>query len=186
MVTHFWYKAHLCPGKMIHWGWAAASAAAATVLIVAGGFRHFTWWGFTAFTLYLALKATGKADNRELFFGAVSMIITLGVLSMATLGEEGSMLADSYRDMGPLGYFAGTFVVHYLPPAVIIASMQTPVWSWREFSLLSGGMGLFAVYVSMENPDEIYGVSINSVMASALGVALIGITAWSLWLFASH
>ena len=170
----------------MHWGWACAAAVAAAILVVAGGFRHFTWWGFTAFTLYLTLKATGKADDRELFFGAVALIIALGVLSMATLAEDGSMLSDAYQNLGPFGYLAGTFVVHYLPPAVIIASMKQPVWSLREVTLLTGGMALFAVYLSMENPDEIYGVSLNSVVASGLGVAAIGLTSGALWLFAGR
>ena len=170
----------------MHWGWASAAAAAALILVLAGGFRHFTWWGFTAFTLYLALKATGLADDRELFFGAVSLIIELGVLAMATLGEDGSMLSDAYRDMGPFGYLAGTFVVHYLPPAVIVASMRPPVWSWREVTLLTGGLALFAVYCSIESPDAIYGVPLDNVVASALGIAAIALTVYALWLFAGR
>lgn len=170
----------------MHRGWAAATLAAALVLVLAGGFHHFTWWGFTSFTLYLGLKTTGKADDRELFFGSISLIIALGVLSMATLAEDGSMLSTAYRDMGPFGYTAGTFVVHYLPPAVIIASMKQPVWSLREVTLLTGGMALFAVYLSMENPDEIYGVSLDSVIATGLGVGLIALTSYALWLFAGR
>jgi len=170
----------------MHWGWAAAAIGAGFMLAVAGGFQHFTWWGFASFTLYLVLKATGKADDRELFFGAVALIIALGVLSMATLAEDGSMLSDAYRDMGPIGYLGGTFVVHYLPPAVIIASMKQPVWSLRECTLLTGGMALFAIYLSMENPDEIYGVSVDSVVASGLGVAGIALTSCALWLYAGR
>lgn len=168
----------------MHKGWGAAAGGAGLILVLAGGFRHFTWWGFTSFTLYLLLKAAGKADDRELFFGAVALIIELGVLAMATLAEDGSMLSNAYRDLGPVGYFFGTFLIHYLPPAVIIASMREPAWSWRECTLLTGGLSLFAVYCSIESPDNIYGVPLDSVVASALGIGAIALTVYALWLFA--
>ena len=170
----------------MHRGWAAAAAATGLIVAVAGHFHQFTWWGFASFALYLALKATGKARDRELFFATVAILIAVGVLAMATLAEEGSMLQESYRDYGPLGYFAGTFVVHYLPPAVIVASMTPPVYSAREVTLLMGGLSLFAVYLSVENPDEIYGVSIDSAVASGLGLGFVLLAVYGLWLFAGR
>ena len=170
----------------MHRGWAAAAVLAGLVVAVAGHFHQFTWWGFTSFTLYLVLKATGRARDRELFFCTVAILIAVGVLAMATLAEEGSMLQESYREYGPLGYFAGTFVVHYLPPAVIVASMEPPIWSAREVTLLMGGLALFAVYLSVENPDEIYGVSIDSALASGMGVAFVIVAVYGLWVFAGR
>lgn len=163
--------------------WATAAALAALTVAVAGSFHQFTWWGFTTFTVYLFLKALDRTGDRDLFFFSVAALIAIGVLAMATLAEEGSMLQTSYRDYGPIGYFLGTFVVHYMPPAVIVASMAAPVWSAREVTLLMGGLALFAVYLSVENPDEIYGVSIDSVVASGLGVAFVLLAAYALWLF---
>lgn len=165
-------------------GWGVATAFAVAIIVVRAGFHHFTWWGFCSFALYLFLKATDKADDRELFFASVAVIIALGVLSMATLNEDGSMLSDAYTELGPVGYFAGTFLVHYLPPSVILASMKSPVWSLREVTLLSGGLALFAVYLSCENPDEIYGVSVDSAVASGAAVAGIAVSSYGLWLFA--
>ena len=84
--------------------------------------------------------------------------------------------------IGPLQQF----LVHYLPPAVIVASMEPPVWSAREVTLLMGGLALFAVYLSVENPDEIYGVSIDSAVASGMGLGFVILAVYGLWLFAGR
>ena len=168
----------------MRWGWGGATVLACAVILVGGHFHQFTWWGFTTFAVYLLLKTVGRAHERELFFFTVALLIAIGVIAMATLAEDGSMLEEAYRDYGPIGYFAGTFLVHYLPPAVILASMEAPVWSAREVTLLTGGLAFFGVYLSIESPDLIYGVSIDSVVASGLGVGLVVIAAYALWLYA--
>ena len=170
----------------MHPGWAGAATVLCFVLVYFGHFQRFTWWGMTQFALYCALKAGGAADGKELYFATIATLIMVGVIAMSALHQDGSMLATAYRDYGPLLYFIGTFSVHYMPWAVIVASSGALEWSMREVTLMTGGLAFFAVYLTVQTPSEIYGVSVSNVVASAAGTGLLALGAGLLWAIARH
>lgn len=100
---------------------------------------------------------------------------------MATLNEAGSLLETTVEENGLIFYFLGTYGIHYLPLAVILSTIEDVRFSLRTAALLTGGVGLFGLYLLHQNPKEIYGVDIEvSVSAGASTLLIFLAIAW-LW-----
>lgn len=170
------------------WGVLAAGNVVFLVLALTylgASYERFTWWGWTSYTLYTAIWAfygRSALKDADIFFAAVALLIMFGVVAMATINNTESMLAEVARDEGLLVYFAGTFVVHYLPVAVIVSTCaplhRLDVVEGKQIAL---ALSFFCIYLLHEDPSRIYGVPIGQTLAagSALGLGLLML--WLLW-----
>ena len=170
--------------------WGILSLFIFVVLLFGANYSRFTWWGFTNFFIYaLANAVYGRSAlaNKDLYFGSVAALIVLGVVTMAALNDPDSMLAEVVADYGLLTYFLGTFVVHYLPLAVILSNCA-PIHHLdaKEGKQIALAVSTFSLYLLYEDPRTIYGVPIGKTLAagSALGAASFFIV--FLWRLQAH
>lgn len=166
--------------------WLLLLVPALVAWFLRGTFTHFTYWGWLSFILYILLKlifGSRSVAGRSLFFVSVASIIVFGVMSMAALNEPGSLLAQSVDDYGLGLYFLGTYFIHYMPLAVICATleMEDMVFSLRSAALISGGAGLFGLYLLHQNPDEIYGVDVQTSLAAGASTLFVFVSVLWLW-----
>ncbi|MGB0550578.1 MAG: hypothetical protein ACPGR8_15745 [Limisphaerales bacterium] len=163
--------------------WFLLLSIAITLWFLRGDLTHFTYWGWLSFILFCFLKffSPRATRGRGIFFASVATIIVFGVLAMATLNEAGSLLETTVEENGLIFYFLGTYGIHYLPLAVILSTIEDVRFSLRTAALLTGGVGLFGLYLLHQNPKEIYGVDIEvSVSAGASTLLIFLAIAW-LW-----
>ncbi len=166
--------------------WLLVLALALAVWFVNGNLTHFTYWGWLSFILYICLQLVfgqRAVAGRSLFFVSVATIIVFGVLAMAALNEPDSLLARTVDDYGLGLYFLGTYLVHYMPLAVIVATMHDDdmTFSLRSASLISGAAGLFGLYLLHQSPDEIYGVDVHTSLAAGASTLFVFVAVLWLW-----
>lgn len=170
--------------------WAVLALCNFAFLIVAltslgASYERFTWWGFTSFTLYSCIHAIFGPDalkGVDIFFATVSLIIMFGVVAMAAINDNTSMLAQVVKDEGLVVYFVGTFLVHYLPVAVILSTCtEVKQLNRLEAKQISLALSLFCLYLLYENPQSIYGVPVGQTLAAGGALALGIVAVFLLW-----
>ena len=163
--------------------WLFIFILAVVVWFLRGNLTHFTYWGWLNFTFFTFLKCIDAraTDGRSAYFAAVASIIVFGVLAMATLNQQGSLLQETVEENGLFLYFVGTYGIHYLPLVIILSTMEPIEFSLRNAALFCGSCGLFGLYLLHEDPSKIYGVDITSSIAA--GGAVFFVFAAIAWLW---
>lgn len=165
-------------------GFLLLGAVTATALFA--DFDHFTWWSFQVFTFYLLLTTLNLIRPGVAFFCFFdALFVMIGVFVMALLrSPDGSdMLTEVARENGLVGYGLGTFVVHYLPVAVVGSLSPLPGRDDLEMvtAALLNAITFFVTYLSFNDPSEVYGVAITPTMAFATAAIFSGVVAGMLY-----
>ena len=128
----------------------------------AGGSHRFTWWNGFLFSLYCL------SDGKR-WSGLVATTVTIvvsGVIIMSFLGAD--LLEEALDDSGPALYFFGTFVMHYLPPAVVFGTLDTVAPGALT------GSAIFALYAASNDASEVYGADLPRGL-TVTGAAFVGL-----------
>lgn len=127
-------------------------------------YDHYTWWSLALVWLYIVIvataawsDATGKraaTARAELWLAPFlsAFVVVLGVIIMSSL--PCTLLAELYRENGPLVYTGGNFLAHYYPLVrmVLFAPIKIKAEKPLTFTL-----NLILVYTLSFNPNSIYG-----------------------------
>ena len=127
-----------------------------------GGSHRFTWWNGFLFSLYCLSGGTRWSG----LVATTVTIVVFGVLIMSFLGA--SLLKEALDDNGSAAYFFGTFLMHYLPPAVVYATID------KVAPGALTGSAIFALYTSSNDASEVYGTDLPRSL-TVTGAVVVGL-----------
>lgn len=113
-----------------------------------GGSHRFTWWNGFLFSLYCLSNGTRWSG----LVATTVTIVVLGVLIMSFMGA--SLLQEALDDNGPYLYFVGTWIMHYLPPAVVLGTLK------KVKPGAMTGAAVFALYTATNDASDVYGADL--------------------------
>ena len=127
-------------------------------------YDHYTWWSLALVWLYIVSvataawsDATGKRAatvRAELWLAPFlsAFVVVLGVIIMSSL--PCTLLAELYRENGPLVYTGGNFLAHYYPLVRMVLFAPIKIKAEKP---LTFALNLILVYTLSFNPNSIYG-----------------------------
>lgn len=154
-------------------------------------FHYFTYWSFQNFTFYLLLSALELRRPQVAWFCLFNAVLVMvGVFTMSILrSPDGTdMLTETAESAGLLAYTVGTYAIHYLPVAVVGSTAPLPTNDDREGleAALLNAISLFVLYISFNDPSQVYGVPITPAIAFSTAIGFTAVVLLGLWLAGFH
>lgn len=136
--------------------------------------RHLTWWGIAAVAA-LDAAVVLLPRRRRLAIASAQAVISLTVVAGTVLMSvmRCDVLNDAFADLGPVGYVAGNFLIHYYPAARGFSSVSTTrVSAPVVVSGAVAGVSIVSAYTAVVLPASTYGCGLSepvSIAALAAG-----------------
>ena len=141
-------------GQGVDLAFAALAFLVGASVTALGDESHFSWWSLGVFYVYCIARALHYAEYVACFALVCTTIVVAGVIIMSIM-ECGTLLETAVHNKWE--YLIGTFLMHYLPFAVVAGDGKYASARLQLALVQSTAVGAgFAIYLGQVSPQEAY------------------------------